>query len=171
MRVITPILSIESLRIVYFSYFHSLMTYGLIFWGTSSYSLQIFRIQKRIIRIMYGLRPTDSCRNIFKDLKILPMQSQYIYSLLLFVVDHRDLYQTTSQIHNINTRCKSNLHYPHSSLTTHQKGPYYFGIKLFNHLPWHIKELVHDNKQLRKVLRVFLHTKSFYTIEEYFSHG
>jgi hypothetical protein len=45
------------------------------------------------------------------------------------------------------------------------------GIKLFNHLPWHIKEVVHDNKQFRKALRVFLHTKSFYTIEEYFSHG
>jgi hypothetical protein len=99
------------------------------------------------------------------------MQSQYIYSLLLFVVDHRDLYQTTSQIPDINTRCKSNLHYPHSSLTTHQKGPYHFGIKLFNHLPWHIKELVHDSKQFRKVLSVFLHTKSFYTIEEYFRHG
>jgi hypothetical protein len=32
------------------------------------------------------------------------------------------------------------------------------------------KELVHDNKQFRKALSVFLHTESFYTIEEYFSH-
>jgi hypothetical protein len=72
MRVIKPVMSIETLRIVYYSYFHSLMTYGLVFWGNSSYSLRIFRIQKRIIRIMYGLRPTDSCRNTFKVLRILP---------------------------------------------------------------------------------------------------
>jgi hypothetical protein len=81
MRVIKPIISIETLRIVYYSYFHSLMTYGLISWGNSSYSLQIFRIQKRIIRIMCGLKPTDSCRNTFKVLRILPLQSQYIYFL------------------------------------------------------------------------------------------
>jgi hypothetical protein len=81
------------------------------------------------------------------------------------------VYQTASQIHGINTRCKLDSYYPHSSLTVHQKGPYYFGIKLFNHLRLTIKELVHDNKQFRKALSVFLHSKSFCTIEEYFSQG
>jgi hypothetical protein len=123
-----------------------------------------------IIRIMCGFRPTDSCRNTFKVLRILSLQSQYIFSLLLFVVDHKDLYQTTSQIHRINTRCKLDFYYPQSSLAIHQKGPDNFGIRLFNHLPLYIKELVHDNKQFRKALSVFLHPKSFYTIEEYFNH-
>jgi hypothetical protein len=139
MRVIKPIMSIKTLRIVYYLYFHSLTTYGLTFWGKSSYSLQIFRTQKRIIRIMCGLRPTDSRWNIFKVLRILPLQSQYIFSLLLFVIDHQDLYQTTSQVHGINTRCKLHFYYPQSSLTIHQNGPYYFGIRLFNHLPLYIR--------------------------------
>jgi hypothetical protein len=162
---------IETLRIVYYYYFHSLMTYGLTFWGNSSYSLEILRIQMRIIRIMCSLRPTDSCRNTFKVPRILPLQSQYIFSLLLLVIDHKDLYQTTSQIHGINTKCKLDFYYPQSIRRIHQKGPYYFGIRLFNHLPLYIKELVHDNKQFRKALSVFIHSKSFYTIEEYFSHG
>ena len=81
------------------------------------------------------------------------------------------MYQTASQIHGINTRCTLDFYYPHSGLTVHQKGRYCFDIKLFNHLPLSIKELVHDNKQFRKVLSVFLHSKSFCTIEEYFSHG
>jgi hypothetical protein len=116
---------------------------------------------------MCGLRPTDSCRNTFKVLRILLLQSQYIFSLLLIIIDHKDLYQTTSQVH---TRCKLDFYYLQSSLTIHQKGHYYFGIRLFSHLPLYIKELVHDNKQFRKALIVFLHTESFYTIEEYFSH-
>lgn len=66
MRVIKPIMPIETLKIVYYSYFHSLLTYGIIFWGNSSCSIQIFRIQKRIIRIMSGLRPRDSCRDAFR---------------------------------------------------------------------------------------------------------
>jgi hypothetical protein len=78
---------------------------------------------------------------------------------------------TTSQIHGINSRCKLDFYYPLSSLTIHRKRPYYFGISLFNHLPLYTKELVHDNKQFRKALSVFLHSESFSTIEEYFSHG
>jgi hypothetical protein len=34
-RAVKPFVSQESLRMVYFSYFHSIMTYGLVFWGNS----------------------------------------------------------------------------------------------------------------------------------------
>jgi len=47
---------------IYYSYFHSIMTYGLLFGGHSSDSLKIFRLQKKIIRIMMGYRTSDSCR-------------------------------------------------------------------------------------------------------------
>jgi hypothetical protein len=33
LRIVKPLFSLESLRMVYFSYFHSIMTYGIIFWG------------------------------------------------------------------------------------------------------------------------------------------
>ena len=35
------------LRMIYFSYVHSIMTYGIIFWGNSPYSINIFRIPKK----------------------------------------------------------------------------------------------------------------------------
>jgi hypothetical protein len=110
MRVIKQFLSQNSLRMVYYSYFHSIMTYGLIFWGNSHYSSIIFRLQKRIIRITVGIRGRDSCREHFKKLKILPLQSQYVLSLLLFVINNRDYFMVNSEIHNINTSTKSNLH-------------------------------------------------------------
>jgi hypothetical protein len=65
---------------VYFSYFHSIMTYGLAFWGNSHYSNSVFKLQKRIIRIMVGIRDRKSCREYFVKLKILPLQPQYIYT-------------------------------------------------------------------------------------------
>jgi hypothetical protein len=49
MTAVKPFLSQNSLRMVYYSYFHSIMTYRLIFWGNSHYSNIIFRLQKRII--------------------------------------------------------------------------------------------------------------------------
>ena len=49
----------------------------------------------------------DSCHQLFKNLKIPPLKSQYIFFLLLFVAKNRDLYDSNSEIHNINTRFSS----------------------------------------------------------------
>jgi len=125
-------------RTTYFSYFHSILSYGIIFWGNSAYSSNIFKIQKRIIRIFMNARYRDSCCQLFKNLKMLPLKSQYIFSLLLFVAKNRDLYESNSEIHNINTRFSSDLHTPTANVTTFQKGPFYFGIKVFNHFPTYL---------------------------------
>ena len=46
----------------------------------------------------------NSCRDLFKKLNNLPLQSQYIFSLLQFVVKNRDLLRSNSEAHNISTR-------------------------------------------------------------------
>ena len=84
-RTIKPFMTINVIRTVYFSYFHSVMSYGIIFWGNSHLSTNIFRIQKRIIRIITNKGKRDSCRQLFKTLQILTVPSQYIFSLLVFV--------------------------------------------------------------------------------------
>jgi hypothetical protein len=44
----------EILQMVYDPYFHSVMHYD-IFWGNSSYAINIFRVQKRALTIMAGI--------------------------------------------------------------------------------------------------------------------
>ena len=110
----------------------------------------------------------DSCHQLFKNLKILPFKSQYIFSLLLFVAKNRDLYELNSEIHNINTRFSSDSHTPTANLTTFRKGPFYFGIKDFNHLPTSIKNTSHDINQFTSVLKSFP-INSFYSLEKYFT--
>jgi hypothetical protein len=127
-------------------------------------------LKERIIRIMSGLRVRDSCRQAFRDWGILPLQSQYIFPLLIFVAKNRGSFQTSLQIHGLNTRRNFNFYCPQTNLTVHQRGPYCFGIKLFNCLPLKIKELSHDFKSFRTALNTFIHSKSFYTLEEYFDH-
>ena len=77
---------IPSILPLHYSYFHSVMNYGLIFWENSSYTNSNFKIQKRIIRIIMGTGTRHSSRELFKILNILPLHSQYISSLMLFVV-------------------------------------------------------------------------------------
>jgi hypothetical protein len=83
----------------------------------------------------------ESCRRLFKDLKILPFASQYILSLLLFVVPNKGYFAPNSVYHNFNTRQKNDLHLPHVSLTIYQRGVYYSGIKDFNALLSPIKDI------------------------------
>jgi len=53
-------------------------------------------------------------------------------------------YESNPEIHNINTRFSSDLHTPTAKLTTFQKIPFYFGIKVFNLLPTSIKNISRD---------------------------
>jgi hypothetical protein len=78
----------------------------------------------------------------------LPSQYIYIYSVLIFVVNNRDLLSLNSEIHNLNTRYKNNLHLPSTNLTTVQKGVLYSGSIFINYLPLQIKSLSADLKSL-----------------------
>jgi hypothetical protein len=79
-----------------------------------------------------------SCHELFKILNILPLHSQYILSLLLFVVQNIEEFTSNSEVHSINTHHKSHLYPPSIKLTKYQKEVYYSGIKIFNHLPQNI---------------------------------
>jgi hypothetical protein len=83
-RILTFLKPSELLKMVYFSYFHSIMSYGIIFWGNSHHSVNIFKIQERVIRIITNSIRYDTCRPLFKQLQILPQPSQYIFQTSFF---------------------------------------------------------------------------------------
>ena len=86
MRIIKPYtISLETLKIVYYSNLNWVINYGLPFWRISPHSKKIFRIRKRTVRIMMGCSKEVSCRNLFRILKILPFMSQYILFLMMFL--------------------------------------------------------------------------------------
>jgi hypothetical protein len=90
-----PLLSFDALKMVYFLAFHSIISYGIIIWGISSYSKIIFKIQKRIVRIITKSGNKESCHNLFKKLCILPLQSQYIFVYLCLLLRIRAFLKRT----------------------------------------------------------------------------
>ena len=133
---------------------------------------------------------TDSCRDLFQRLEVLPLYSQYIFSLSIFVIKNKHLYNTNnqihsvhtrqsdpqcphkivrstvstqdSQIHSVHTRFKTNLHPPIANLTKFQKGIYYSGIKIFNNFPHDIKDLANEITLFWNALKRFLLINSFH---------
>jgi hypothetical protein len=172
-RAIEPFINQKTLLMVYYAYFHSIIRYGIIFWGNSSYAINVFYLQKGMIRIITGNGNRTSCKLTFTALKILTLLSLYIYSLLCFVVDSMDQYYFVPVIQNRNTRqvLNLNLYQPPVHLSLYQKGSYYMGIKLFNYLTLNLTQLYKEVKQFKLKLKEFLRCHSFYTLDEYFEYS
>jgi hypothetical protein len=149
--------------------FFSTTCHAIIFCGNSPHSRGIFKMQKRVLRILTGIGYRDSCRELFKEHKILNLPSQYIFSLLLFVIRNMSLFAPNSVYHDINTRQKNDLHIPHAHRTMYQKGVLYSCIEAFNALPSPIKTISNNPKKFKSTLKRYLLSHSFYSVDEYFS--
>ena len=97
----------------------------------------------------------------------LPLPSQYILSLLLFMIRNKNQNLVNSEVYHIDTRQHANFHQPSVNLTKYRKGVYYIGVKLFNKLPIYIKIESDNPKIFKLVLQKFLNENSFYFPDEY----
>jgi hypothetical protein len=55
-------------------------------------------------------------------MEILPLYPQYVFSLLVYVVNNKHLFTRISEVHNHDTRSANNFHLPITNLTKYQKG-------------------------------------------------
>jgi len=145
-RAIYSFSSLNTLKMTYFAYFHSVINYGIIFWENSLQSNKILLAQKKIVKIMTGSRPKTSCKPLFQSLGILTITSQNILSLMKFLLQNQEKFTSNIEVHNINTRNKLKLHKPISNLTLYQRGVYYMSIRIFNKLPDCTAKLVENKK-------------------------
>jgi hypothetical protein len=88
------------------------------------------------------------CRSLFRKLQIFPLKSQYMFSLLMFVVQNKTFFLTNIENYNLDTRWRNNFYLPQANLTSYQKGAFYSGTKIFNKLPLEIKNVAGNKKKL-----------------------
>jgi hypothetical protein len=86
----------------------------------------------------------------------------------MFVVQREDLFITSMDSHNLETRQSNNLYIPQANLSVYQKGACYSGVKIFNKFPSNIKNVNGNITKFKITLKRFLYANSFYTLEEYF---
>jgi hypothetical protein len=115
------------------------------------------------------------------------------------VVNNKHLFIRNLEVHNHDNRSAKNFHLPVTNLTIYQKNAYYTGIKIFNYLSTHIKNVANEVQVFKKTLtlsilmsyiygassnaslwqmgfnsafkglKTFLLDNSFYSIDEYFN--
>ena len=163
LRNISNSVSQEILISAYHAMFHSHMAYGFIAWGNSSQSGRIFKLQRRVIRIIDKLDYRDDCAKSFKKLKILTMPSLFIYENLIHY--YKNQFSLTIPEHQFSTRQKKNAKLPCIRLTKTKNSFTFLGIKIFNKIPNHLKNIPLPN--FKNVIKKFLTNHSFYGIDEY----
>jgi hypothetical protein len=97
---------------------------------------------------------------------VLPFYSQYLLSLLIFIIDNILLFKTNSELYEINTRNIKNFHLSQPRLTIYRNGVHFMGIKAFNHLPSHIKRLSDDKNHFKNTEKLSFNT--FFLLFELF---
>jgi hypothetical protein len=134
LRNIKYFILLDTLKLIYFAHIHSIISYGIIVlycivggvgWDGSSCVNKVLIMQKKkAIRIVTNSRPKESCRDLFKNSKIMTFFSQYIYSIALFIINNDHLFNSNNEIHRYRTRAHCNLHLPAVNLTKYSKGAY-----------------------------------------------
>jgi len=156
------------IRSLYESKFESLVRHGIIFWRVENESVSIFKLQKKMIRTMCGVGKSTSCRQLFKDCKILTVTSLYVFEVLCFLKKYKSAIQNNVQIHDHNTRTNMNLYIKTCNINLYIKSVINMGIRLHNKVPNNIRKL-EENKPYKRELKSFLIEHTFYSLEEYMS--
>jgi len=110
-KSVQGIMGLGMIRSFYHSKFKSLVRYGIIFWEADNESIPIFKLQKRVIQSVCGAGTGTSCRQLFKDCKILLVTSLlvYVFEVLCFSKKYKSTIQKNKQVHDHNTRKNMDL--------------------------------------------------------------
>lgn len=161
--------NVETLIMVYYGLFHSLINYGIRLWGNSCHVSKVFLWQKKAIRVLENLTGRQSCKPSFKKLKILTVPSMYILSTLNHVKQNIDSFSCQDSRHNYITRHRFNLVTPQVRLTKTLNSHIYQQIKLYNKLPLNIRNLPFNS--FKRVVTEWAKNEAFYSLEEYLDIG
>ena len=76
----------DLLLTAYYGLVYPFLSYSVVIWGADSLRVKpIFVLQKKIIRLIFGLANTESCRNAFRDNSILTFPSIYLLETLCYI--------------------------------------------------------------------------------------
>lgn len=164
-KKIRQLTDIATARLVYFSYFHSVMSYGILLWGHAADIDTIFVLQKRAVRAIYKMRSRESLRDRFKEIHILTVAGQFIYENIMYVRKNIHLFSRNSDRHNLNLRNKNKLEIIHTRLSKISKSFVGQCIRFYNKIPENICELT--EKKFKNHVKKCISSKGYYKIHDY----
>uniref|UniRef100_A0A8D8WTK6 Reverse transcriptase n=1 Tax=Cacopsylla melanoneura TaxID=428564 RepID=A0A8D8WTK6_9HEMI len=175
-KLSTAIFAIRSVRknvdscaalLSYHSYFHSLMSYAIVFWGFTNIN-PILILQKKAVRAVFGLwhwsnGQSVSCRPLFRKHKILTVYAQVILDTCLLIHKLSPSLPRHRNIHQHDTRNRNNIIVSRNMLM--DKSFLNQGITLYNKLPSGVREM--REEMFKSTLKDALLNLAPYSMDEF----
>ncbi|KAI5721832.1 hypothetical protein M8J77_026248 [Diaphorina citri] len=162
-RSIKNNVNVTSALLSYHAYFHSLMSYGIVYWGFSSPASEIFLLQKRALRAVFGFGRRDSCRTLFKDNNILTLYGQVILDSCVLIHKLQNTLSRHSDNHHYPTRIRDNIVINRERMFG--KSFLSAGIAIYNKLPLTLKSL--STERFKPALKDVLLNSCPYSFQEF----
>jgi hypothetical protein len=162
---VRQVASSESALMAYHGYVSSVLRYGIILWGNSVDAIRVFKIQKKCIRSICGAEYLDTCKPLFKKLKILPLPCLYVFEMGMFVKKNFHLFAQNKDIRTYRGRKGDDLCIPKQRINLYSKNAYCMSISIYNKFPDCIKILTIN--KFKKALFEFLTDKNYYSVNDF----
>ena len=132
----------DSLLSLYYSFIYPYLIYCNHVWGAAAktHTRTLCTLQKRVIRIISGVKPRTHSDHLFKELKLLKFQdiNTYLIGKLMFKVYSDDLvifetwFEKNNSFHDYNTRQKDQYHIPSFKTKLGQSSLRFSGVTIWN---------------------------------------
>jgi len=137
-------LNSDTLKTLYYSFVYPYLVYCIENWGLASkiYIDSLFKLQKRLIRIIAGVNYLAHTASLFSQKEIMPLFKIYIYTVLVFMFKVYNnmfpssitrMFTMNMESHNYNTRHSNFYRLPLMRLATSQRFIRFMGPKLWNY--------------------------------------
>ena len=84
-----------------------------------------------MIRLITGINKYESCRQKFKENRILTVTSIYVLEVLCYIKKYKGELKYNCEIHEYNTRSKYDLHTQSHNTSLLQNSALHMGVKLY----------------------------------------
>lgn len=162
-RKLIELTTLETAITFYYSNFLSVVNSSLLLWGCSREAERIFKIQKKVVRLLCMASSKEHCKPLFRKLNLFTIPSYFIYHCLLYVYENKKV--TNSNFHLYNTRLKNDLSITYHRLNRTQQSINHICLKLYNKLPNNMKLLCLN--AFKRVIKHILLQETFYHYSEF----
>jgi hypothetical protein len=154
--------STEYLLQIYYGVIFPHLNYGIEVWGGAAekYINRLLCSQKRVLRLIFGLKRLESCRDTFKENHILTVYSLYVFKIIIIAKQNHSKHPIPDHPNRNN-----NMYRIRVNKKGTEKDPFINGVIFYNKLPNFLKAL--DGKEFVKTLKSYLIKKCLYSLNEF----